>query len=263
MKIRSLLFVPGNKKMLSKIELLDADAYIIDLEDSIEENNKQNAIKDVLDYLDSIDFDSAKIFVRINKNRYMQEAELLERFSKLGFMLPKFEDIDDYAHGEKIWKAHDVIALVETPKGLICANETAACSWVNALAFGAEDYTAKVNMKNDFNKLIFHKSLLVTYAKTYNKAVYDTPSFQLSNQNAFEDEVENAMELGFDGKLAINPKQLAYINKQFSVGDLNIIKEIVDTYEKQKKAVLVVDGVVYEKMHIARFKRILKENKEG
>ena len=41
--IRSLLFVPSKEKMFKKIGVLGADAYIVDLEDSIEEENKEKA----------------------------------------------------------------------------------------------------------------------------------------------------------------------------------------------------------------------------
>lgn len=45
MAIHSLLFVPAKEKMLKKIELLGADAYIVDLEDSIEVDNKAHALE--------------------------------------------------------------------------------------------------------------------------------------------------------------------------------------------------------------------------
>lgn len=65
--------------------------------------------------------------------------------------------------------------------------------------------------------------------------------------------------MGFDGKLAINPRQLAYIKKAFFGGDLAAMQEIIDLYEKEQKAVLMIDGKAYEKMHIAHMKKIIKE----
>ena len=43
--MRSLLFIPAKEKMLNKIAELSADAYIIDLEDSIPEEDKEKALE--------------------------------------------------------------------------------------------------------------------------------------------------------------------------------------------------------------------------
>lgn len=59
--------------------------------------------------------------------------------------------------------------------------------------------------------------------------------------------------------MLITPRHLDYINRVFSDCDVESIKRIIETYEEQGKAVLVIDGKVYEKMHIAHLKKILKE----
>ena len=50
------------------------------------------------------------------------------------------------------------------------------------------------------------------------------------------------------------------IYNAFGCSDLGKLREIVEQYESSGKAVLVVDGRVYEKMHIKRIKKILAEN---
>ena len=47
----SLLFVPAKDRMLAKIESFDADAYIIDLEDSIEDYDKEEALERLVNWL--------------------------------------------------------------------------------------------------------------------------------------------------------------------------------------------------------------------
>ena len=110
--------------------------------------------------------------------------------------------------------------------------------------------------------LSYQKGMLLTYAKANNKKIYDTPSFQIKNKKIFEEEVQSSVDLGFDGKLAINPKHIESINKAFNSYEIELIKNIIKIYEKEAKAVAVIDGKVYEKMHIDRLKRILKENEE-
>lgn len=258
-KNRSLIFVPAEEKMLSKLGAMEADAYIIDLEDSIQISQKEEALNLVIRTLESIDTNKHNIIIRLNSDRYLHEAEKLALFEQIKFMLPKLETPSDYEAGISIWERHGAVGLIETPKGIINVKEIAACPWIEGIAFGAEDYTAKVNMENDFHLLQFQKSMLITYAKAYGKKVYDTPCFKLHDQNLFENEVKNSVALGFDGKLCISPKHIPYINSRFSVVDIDEIKRIVERYDLLGEAVAVIDGNVYEKMHIDRFRRILKE----
>lgn len=256
--LRSLLFVPAKEKMLNKIASFTADGYIIDLEDSIGEEEKGNALNSVITFLNER-HDTPNLYVRLNKIRFEEEAIALNHFD-VGFMLPKFEILDDYSKFRDVWDQHGVIALIETPMGVLNAHETAKCTWIDALAFGAEDYTASVNMLNDDVMLRPVKSILVMTAKAYNKKVFDTPSFKLNDENEFEQEVKNAVSLGFDGKMAISPKHIQFINDTFNSSDIDYMKSVISRYEADGNAVVVIDGEVYEKMHISRFKKIIKEN---
>lgn len=253
----SLLFVPAKDRMLAKIESFDADAYIIDLEDSIEDYDKEEALERLVNWLRG-NAEKHKIIVRLNKTTYKRELEKLKEFN-VDFILPKYEDSDEYSLNDTSWDNHKIYVLIETAKGLINIGHILENKEIYAVAFGAEDYTASVGMSNTIANLQYQKSRLVSYARAYGKLVYDTPSFQLNNHELFRAEVDNAFDLGFDGKLAINPRQLAYIKKAFSGGDLAAMQEIIDLYEKEQKAVLMIDGKAYEKMHIAHMKKIIKE----
>lgn len=260
-KSRSLLFIPAKEKMLNKIKEFNADIYIIDLEDSIENAEKENALNILMQHLDNMR-EKSNIFVRINSDNYLKELKILNKYKEIGFMLPKFEYTSQYDEVEKILKEHDVIALIESPLGLVNIEQIVTKDFVNAIAFGAEDYTAKVNMKNDKKNLIYQKSRIINYSKAYNKKVFDTPSFKINDYEEFKEEVKLSADLGFDGKLLIHPKHIEFINDTFGNIDLDKYRDIIDKYEKSSEAVVVIDGVVYEKMHINRMKKILKENEE-
>lgn len=257
--VKSLLFVPAKDKMLAKIPFLNANAYIIDLEDSISEEEKEEALNRTISFIDNLS-SASNIIVRINSNHAERELSRLAKYREIGFMLPKYEKENPYDLYEEILRDHYIIALIETPKAIVNLNVISRIGYINALAFGAEDYTAKANMKNHVDYLFFQKSMLVTYAKANNLQVFDTPSFKLNSETEFEREVKNAMELGFDGKMAISPKQVKFINETFNSNDLDYIKSVISRYEMDGNAVVVIDGKVYEKMHINRFKKIIQEN---
>ena len=255
--MRSLLFVPANEKMLGKIPSFSADAYIVDLEDSISPGKKEDALKNVIEFLK---YHRKNIFVRLDSALIANQVSALSGCDFDGYMLPKFEAPENFAHFIDEFSRRKIIALIETPAGLVNVRETASCSWVDGLAFGAEDYTSCTGMKNSHELLYAHKSRLVMFAKAFRKLVFDTPCFVLNDDEKFFAEVQASVDMGFNGKLAVHPKQIETINKLFlRESDRDFMRSIIARYEASGEAVISVDGKIYEKMHIAEFKRILGE----
>ena len=250
-KYRSLLFVPAEDKYLAKIGKANADAYIIDLEDSISDVNKKAALQRTCIFLES--YDKNNLFVRINKDRYLEELKDLSMF-RVGIVLPKIQSYDDYYNAEYLLNDRQVIALLETPRAMVNLNSIAAIKWIDALAFGAEDYTVATGMLNTYDNLTVIKNLLVLSARAYGKLIFDTPCFQLKDEQVLEAELRQAINLGFDGKLAIHPEQVEPINSVFDNKDIERNKEIVAIFEKSGKAVCEIDGKVYEQLHINKIK---------
>ena len=246
--------------MLCKISSFNADSYIIDLEDSISINEKANALKDTEKYLS--EYNCQNVFVRVDRDFLNEQLRVLHLYKFKGFVLPKFEYEEDFLEYINIFQEKEVMALVETPIGVTNIKNIATCRWVNSIAFGAEDFTSCIGMKNDVEYLNFAKSMIVIYAKAFNKKVYDTPSFVLDNFELLKEEIQKTVDMGFDGKLSINPKQIQIINDLFKCCDFDYIRNVIEKYEKSGEAVLKIDDKVYEKMHIAHFKRILKENQK-
>ncbi len=252
---RSLLFVPAEERRLAKVGNTNADAYIIDLEDSIRADKKDEALARAVGFLKEHG-PHDNLFVRINKERIRQELDALGAY-QVGIMLPKIEACSDYSNFEEALKGRPVIALVETPRALYNAGAIASIPWIGMLAFGAEDFTAAASMRNAWDNLSVCKSLLALAAKANGKKVYDTPCFRLGDEALFDSELKQAVDLGFDGKLAIHPGQVDKINQAFLSYDKDRMRHLVAVYESSGKAVCEIDGTVYEKMHIDRMRRML------
>lgn len=247
--------------MLRKIQNLDADAYIIDLEDSISEKEKEQALEETENFLHTMNI-ARDLFVRVNLSSMDKEMKRLNQFADIGYMIPKFEVKNEIIDLVCNLGNRKIIALVETPKGLADINQIASYEWVNAIALGGEDYTAAMNMENSMQMLYYAKSRIVMYSKAHKKQVFDTPSFVLDNDDLLVEEITNAERMGFDGKLAISPRHIEKINKIFGKHDIEEMKKIVFLYEKSGEAVFKFEGKIYEKMHIARMKKIIQENGE-
>ncbi len=260
-EIRSLLFVPAEERRLAKVGRTNADAYIIDLEDSIGDDGKDEALRRAVGFLRAYG-PHGNLFVRINKECRRRELEVLKPYP-VGIMLPKIEAHSDYSDMEDALKDRPVLALIETPRALYNAGAIAAVPWIGMLAFGAEDFTTATSMRNTWDNLTVCKSLLALAAKANGKKVYDTPCFHLDNEALFDSELKQAADLGFDGKLAIHPKQIDKINHAFLPHDRDYMRRLVEVYEASGKAVCEIDGTVYERMHIDRMRRILSVSECG
>lgn len=254
--MRSLLFVPAVEKMLNKISGFTADAYIVDLEDSISTDKKEVALEAVKTFLES---NPSNVYIRLDGTLLKEQLSVLKDYAFEGYMIPKFENPESYNQVQLKSGNKKIIALVETPLGVINIEKIAACSWVDAIAFGAEDFTSSMGMLNHSGYLVGIRSQIVMNAKAYGKPVFDTPSFILDNPSALRKEIQLAQDMGFDGKLAINPKHIDIIEEVFKACDEEYIRKVIEIYEASDDAVVKIDGKVYEKMHINHLKKILKE----
>ena len=253
-----LLFVPAKDNTLAKV-IGCGYPIIIDLEDSIPIVDKEIALTKVCSFIGQYKTSDSIIYVRINKDRMEQELVILSSY-EIGYMIPKCEDAAFLTKYAGLLQNHAVIALIETPAGVLHAEEIANSPLVSAIAFGAEDFTACMNMVPSVDSLMPIKLKIVMSAKMYHKAVYDTPCFSLGNDDLLERDVESSVKLGFDGKLAIHPKQMDVIQKCFSNHDVTFYQNIINEYEKRGGGVQIIDGKIYESMHINRFKKIIKEH---
>ena len=257
-KIRSLLFVPALQRKLQKIDSMRADAFIIDLEDSVKPENKEAALAEVIRFLDGRSADETRIFVRLNKDRIEKEIEALSPVSDriAGYMIPKAESAADFSCFKE--RPAQTIALIETARGMIRIGEIAACSQVGALAFGAEDYCADIGMTDREDLLLPVKTQIVQHGAAFGKPCYDTISRELRLTEKLQESVLRSRDMGFEGKLAIHPVQTEVIDGMFAPPDLERMKAIIEAYETSAEGVIVFDGIVYEQPHIERMKKELK-----
>ncbi|MEE3000748.1 MAG: HpcH/HpaI aldolase/citrate lyase family protein, partial [Pseudomonadota bacterium] len=79
------------------------------------------------------------------------------------------------------------------------------------------------------------------------------------NLEDLKNETTAARQIGFTGKCAIHPKQVAIINEIFSPSDQEIKKaeNLIKKYEEQDKAFVKIDGILMEKPVLQRLYRTL------
>jgi len=277
MKIRrSMLYVPAiSEKMIRKSVELKADAIILDLEDAVAPDQKENAREILKNLLNELSFGEKEIVVRVNGLQSgLTEEDLKNTLSDKidAVLLPKvlseedvknFEGMVEKISKEKgIKKEIKIHLMIETPSSVLRIREICGASEkLSALLLGSADLSKEMRCKNKKDILQPLMSLVIAGGRTKNLDVIDAPFFNIKDLEGLERDCLLAKEMGFDGKQVIHPSQIETINKIFSPSEEEIqwAERVISQYEPAMKkgiGVISIDGEMIERLHYEQALRI-------
>lgn len=267
---RSLLFVPGVRPdWYPKALATGADAVCIDLEDGVAFGAKDEARELALALFADRARTRAEVSLRINDPKTDLGQCDLEAVRRSGIrpdalMLPKCEGPDEVREVTNALRDASptlpLIVMAETGRGVAAVDAIATATLnVAAVFFGAIDYAADVGCAVEWDAVLFARSRVVLAAAIAGASAIDSPFMDVPALDTLADECRRTQALGFVGKAAIHPTQVAVIQQAFSPADADVAwaREIVDAYERHKGGVLLVDGKLIERPVIASAKRVL------
>jgi citrate lyase subunit beta/citryl-CoA lyase len=281
---RSALFVPGDSgKMLQRSAAVASDMLLLNLEDGVSIAQKANARKNVASALRSIDFGDREIVVRINPldtEIGLNDLADVVPLHPDGICLPKVETAMEIRTAEDIIRKLEIRhglpegcinlhAMIESAAGLMHSAEIAASSpRMSSLIFGSADYASDVRCLpgEDRIELMLVLQWIVTSARAAGIDAIDAPCFDFRNADLLRREASQARRMGFTGKSALHPDQLAIINQEFDATPEEIawaertIAEL-DSAENRGKALSTMDGKLVDNPHRAIAERILGRRK--
>jgi citrate lyase subunit beta/citryl-CoA lyase len=284
--MRSLLFVPatGGSK-LDKAFASGADGVILDLEDSIAPERKDEARKAALEFLKAKASDKKRprLLVRINGlETGMTDADL-EAIVPGGpdaLLFPKAEGGATVTHLDAKLTAREAIAglpegaikilaqAVETAAGLFSAGTYRDCSArLIGLTWGPEDLSAELGAEanRDGSGELTEPYRLARAMCLYGAAAARVPAFEtihvdFRNLEILRRDTEIARRDGFAGRIAIHPAQVPVINQVFtpSAEQIEKAKAIIAAFAAQPGAGTVgIDGKMYDRPHLVRAQALL------
>jgi citrate lyase subunit beta/citryl-CoA lyase len=224
---RSVLFSPGDQPdLMRKAPASGADVVVFDLEDAVAPDEKATARTAVNDVVADPSFDpSCEVCVRVNPTGIAADDDLeavLAGDPRLdSVMLPKVAGEDDVATLVSLLAEHgadlDVVALVESAQGVLAAESIAASPATDAVAFGAEDLAADVGATRtaEGTEVLYAREHVVLAASAAGVDAIDTIHADFRDTAGLREATEFAVELGYDGKMAIHPDQVPVINEAF------------------------------------------------
>lgn len=256
---KTWLFVPAKERFLKNFEKIEADYVILDLEDSLKEDQKEEGLAltgEILQKYGKI----RNIYVRVNSGEKMEtELKTLQKYDFTGFMIPKFENVDILKKFQNYTGKKEIIALIETVKGVAELSQIAASPLVHKLAFGAEDFCRELGFEAGEEATFFPRNQMVLYGACYRKYVLDGVCLDVHNMDIFKESYQRTKRMGFHGKLLIHPNQVKAVQEYNSRVDVEKLKYIVKTFKSSGEGVLFIDGEFYEKPLIDKIEKYLKE----
>lgn len=260
---RSVLYVPGDKpRAIEKARTLGADAILLDLEDAVAPEHKDEARENVRQALAGEW--PCPVIVRVNgigTEWEHADREMALQVGVDGLALPKVEDaatVRDLHLRVPIW------AMIETPLGVLRAADIAAVTGVAGLIAGANDLSRALRTRAQPGRLPLLGSLsqIVLAARAYGKVPLDAVYNDVRDAEGFAAECEQGRNLGFAGKTVIHPAQVAAANAAFGVSaeqaeQARALIAAWDTARQEGKSVATFNGALVEQMHVDEANEIL------
>jgi (S)-citramalyl-CoA lyase len=223
LSLKSWLFTPATKSdRFTRAADVHSDALIIDLEDAVAPSAKTEARETALRYLAGNSADRLPCALRINSpdTRFGLDdlRALLNSPAKPDYLvLPKCDSsalialVGNLLREAK--KTAQIIALIESAKAIGALKEIAGGeAKPAALVFGAADMAADLGAETAWEPLLWVRARIIQAAASAGIAALDSPYFDIADTEGLKQETKASASLGFRGKCAIHPAQIATIN---------------------------------------------------
>ncbi len=260
--LRSLLFVPATRpEWLAPAQATGADLVCLDLEDSVPPARKDSARQTALDVLERGWAGAIRINGVATRAGLTDIVALCDAAPPPGRLLvPMVESARDLAIVRAVLgEAVALIPLIETLAGLRAAGEIALAPGVAAVLFGAGDLAAELGVALEWEPLLTARSMLAMACAGARIPAIDVPFLGLEDDHGLAAECARAKALGFAGKAAIHPRQVAAINAAFgpSAEALAEAHDALAAFRAAGGAAVRFRGRMLEAPIVARYRRLL------
>jgi citrate lyase subunit beta / citryl-CoA lyase len=264
--LRSILVVPVNvPKFVERASSRNADAIVLDLEDSVPLDQKIVARGMLEDAMAISGRGVATLMVRVNNEPELLEADIETAVSQRldALFIPKVESpeqlvkIDhltteiEAAKGLEIRKIRFSLHI-ESPLGLLNMVEIArSTARIESMSIGVDDYCAAmgVSLTPDASVLFGPMSQLVITAKAFGIIPIGVMGSvaEFRDLKIFEEAAQKARNLGSEGSICVHPDQVTVLNRVFSPSEESALhsKRIIAAFEeavKRGRASTSLDG---------------------
>ena len=223
---RTALFLPAsNPRAIAKARTLHADMVILDLEDAVREDAKAEARGAAVEAM-AHGFGDRIAAIRINAHdtpHHTADIAAVAHCAADMVVLPKVEDAASAA-AVAAAVGKPLLAMIETPAGVLAAPSIAAATGVAGLIAGANDLRATLRIPPAAGRegLALALQAIVLAARAADGWALDSVFNALDDESGLTDECRAGRSFGFDGKTLIHPNQIAPANAAFGPSEAEV-----------------------------------------
>jgi len=282
--MRSALFAPGSRpELIDKAIRTAADLIIIDLEDAVPHDKKEEARSNAREKI--VQYRERKIIIRINgvgSDFFMADlnevvtqdlwclmvpkVEYSADVQKLNTLLFHMEEKNAIKHG-----AVKVMPLIETAQGVqnisaILSDGSLSQRFITC-AFGAADYTLDmgIDMTQNGDELLYPRSRIAMACRAAGlEPPLDSPyMIDIKDVEGLKTDALRGKQLGFQGKLCVHPIQIEPCNQIFSPTpeEIHYAEKVILAFDKAKDkgaGALQLDGKFIDEPIVEKARRVMK-----
>ncbi|PZO37494.1 MAG: CoA ester lyase [Alphaproteobacteria bacterium] len=279
---RSLIYVPAHiEKFVSSPRILEADAVILDLQDSVPGDAKAEARARIEAAARHLGGAGQNVLVRINEGKAVADKDLevcvgagietlvvpqirsVNEINQLDLRLSELETGLNRVPGST-----KLLVLIESAAGIVSMAAIAkASSRIVALNIGNEDLATDLGVAPTEDALRVSRQLLVIAAV----AAGVTPlglvasGADFTDLDAYRLLAEGSRRLGFCGASCIHPSQIAVLNKAFgpSAEEMAWAHHVLDAARSAKtlgQAAFALEGRMIDPPIVARAENIIQRH---
>jgi citrate lyase subunit beta/citryl-CoA lyase len=286
-RLRSPLFAPGDSPRKTEKALAgEADAVILDLEDSVAPSGKPDAramVAALLPHVTRPDMMRPGVVVRINPRDtpwYLADLAAIVPGRPAAVMLPKCAGPEDLlaldhhlealevASGQAPGAVGVIPIVTESAAGALALGRygPAMMRRVAAICFGAEDLSADLGISPRLQDgsypapVAAARATVVLAAAACGVAALDTPWPDPRDPAGLAREAAAAYADGFSGKLCIHPGQIGPVNAAFTpdAARLDWARRVLEGFARTPGAgVFALDGKMIDQPHLKLARRLL------
>jgi citrate lyase subunit beta/citryl-CoA lyase len=266
---RSYLFVPGNRaERFDKALASGADAVVLDLEDAVVPQDKAAARAAVANCMAAVDAAlRARLVVRINDATtpwFDDDLAMLAAARAQTVMLPKAEAPDAVAQVRRACPGIEVLALIESARGVLNAEALAAADGVCRLVFGTLDFALDLDLVDDPVAGALGLDAAASRLAWSSRAAGLPPPVagvtpDIDDAPRLRADFARARAHGFGAKLCIHPRQVAWVHEALhpTETELDWARRVLAAAAAAPGAVQV-DGRMVDRPVVERARRLLQ-----
>ena len=288
---RAAHFVPGgNERMLEKSLGLAADSLVLDLEDAVTPDQKDEVRQTITRWLADTDFGKQERVVRMNPLDSpwgRRDLEMTMEIAPDAYLLPKVRSGDDVRrldeligelesrHGHAAGTVKLLLLGTETPQGILNIASLCESPRVDALTWGAEDLSAAIGARRNRDEqgellevFRYCRTMTLLAASAADVQPLDTVFVDVRDLDGLRRECTESAWMGFTGKLTIHPAQVPLVNELFtpSAEEIAESRELLEAFEENRslgRMTFEFRGQMVDVPHLNRARKILGHAREA